>query len=64
MKKCKNDVFELDIYVIYEEPLFKAIDIAKILDIQNILQNLRNIDNDWKIAKKYTQRVAYKVIIL
>ena len=29
MKKCKNDIFKLDIYGTYEEPLFKAIDIAK-----------------------------------
>ena len=41
MKKFKNDVFKLDIYGTYEEPLFKAIDIAKILDIQNILQNFK-----------------------
>ena len=46
-KKFKNDFFSLDLYGRYKDPLFKAIDTAKILDIKNIRQNLSNLKAIW-----------------
>lgn len=60
------DNTEYDVDIIWEKgkPLFKAADIGKILDIQNIHTSIKNFDEDEKVIRQVhtfdgTQQVAY-----